>query len=634
MKSIADIRSAIGILARKVARNSISPEYLGDVLQDMVDHAEHADTADTADRATYADDSDKWDGSHKSEYLDQPVRTTDAVQFASVLANALQSSGFTEGELGSGFKMWMQDGVSKLEIDELLVRRIATFLKLEIRELAYVGGNIILSQAGSEIAEVRGFDASGNEVEVYIGSGDSGESGSATTVNPALATIRCYWTADDGKTSTTNTWLKGMQARCQTFNIKEAGSYENVGNRYYWRLVTEVGEETTTDADGGTRSMGFVEFAMSADKDSLVYHDQSTSNSQVNCIPKAGDKLVQYGYRLGTNPTQDFKTDAQGNIVSGEYTQQARRLTTLIGLFTNSELAPSLEMYQGLGAGRSYDDMGITPPSGASGSDINPASYWLTDKANRVVQISPYGCYFNAEYFWFEASGGYQFKGAQIMGDWPLVQTVDGVTSQVPGRMEQIWYYMDCTFQVVASTTTNNPIYFSDSGQAVVHSDWKHLSGTLPTLSMKMFDTVNLCDVSEVSVSMGVTRSLRCRLWLNLLTEMDVAPRSEAVAVTVDGQSYRGRRVRNMPDGWWLLDDTWEVTRDSGNASDDAAWHTAHNSGADRFAGEITLLFGVSDGSGVVNDLNRTGDGETVFTFSVVLTDGAERYEFENAVAF
>lgn len=57
---------------------------------------------------------------------------------------------------------------------------------------------------------------------------------------------RCYCVADDGTTATMNDWHVGDQVLCQTFNI-DAGVYENVSNRYWWRLALRTGTEVLDD---------------------------------------------------------------------------------------------------------------------------------------------------------------------------------------------------------------------------------------------------------------------------------------------------------------------------------------------------------------------------------------------------
>jgi hypothetical protein len=56
------------------------------------EHAAEADHAVNADTADYAKDADKWDGHEFSDYLDQPVRTTDDVRHRSLTAEELTAT--------------------------------------------------------------------------------------------------------------------------------------------------------------------------------------------------------------------------------------------------------------------------------------------------------------------------------------------------------------------------------------------------------------------------------------------------------------------------------------------------------------------------------------------------------------
>lgn len=126
---------------------------------------------------------------------------------------------------GKGFEMYIDaQGKSHLWVDDLMVRVKAYFASLEIRKVSYSGGTTIFSNAGSTICKVA---------EILDG-------------NDEVVAWKCYAKADDGTTATMNYWKVGMQALCQTFNIK-AGKYENVSNRYYWRLVVGVGQEALSD---------------------------------------------------------------------------------------------------------------------------------------------------------------------------------------------------------------------------------------------------------------------------------------------------------------------------------------------------------------------------------------------------
>lgn len=105
-------------------------------------------------------------------------------------------------------------GRSYLEVDELLVRKVAYFVELVIKRLRYVGGEIILTPASMKCTKVEDME------EVY----------------------RCYFQQDDGNKSIMQEFASGDQVRCQTFNIKADTSHD-VTNKYYWRLVVSVGDD-------------------------------------------------------------------------------------------------------------------------------------------------------------------------------------------------------------------------------------------------------------------------------------------------------------------------------------------------------------------------------------------------------
>lgn len=125
-----------------------------------------------------------------------------------------------------GFDLYIgEDGKSHLFVDYLVTRIKAFFAQLEVRKVSYSGGTTIFSNAGSTIAKVTYvFDAAGKRVIAY----------------------KCYALADDGTTRTANWWHVGMMALCQTFNVK-AGVGDGLQNRYYWRMVIGVGQETLED---------------------------------------------------------------------------------------------------------------------------------------------------------------------------------------------------------------------------------------------------------------------------------------------------------------------------------------------------------------------------------------------------
>ena len=149
---------------------------------------------------------------------------------SSVLVNLLKSLDFNEAEQ-SGFAIKQRsDGKFQMLLTDLIVWGKAIFNTLVIRELSYVGGNIVLSPAAGKISYIK---------EVY-----------SETTNEMIG-WKCYLLADDGTTATINSFKVEDQVRCKTFNIAP-GVYENVSNKDYWRLVTKVSteNEVITDKEG------------------------------------------------------------------------------------------------------------------------------------------------------------------------------------------------------------------------------------------------------------------------------------------------------------------------------------------------------------------------------------------------
>ena len=164
---------------------------------------------------------------------------------------SLLSENYTSGESGFALRR-NDDGTTALQVDYVEVLRKAVFAVLERRELSHVGGDTVFSAAGSKLTRVE---------ELPTG-------------------WKCYFTADDGTTATRNLWEVDDQAKCQTDNIRE-GVYENVSNRYYWRRVTEVGDDYIV------LSKGDRDFA--TDEQGRITHDSDA--------PQAGDTVVQFGNR-------------------------------------------------------------------------------------------------------------------------------------------------------------------------------------------------------------------------------------------------------------------------------------------------------------------------------------------------
>lgn len=236
--------------------------------------------ADEAAEAQHAANSDLWDEKAFGDYLNQALRTNDIVLFREVIAqafriprivdglidgfnaqvddagnadfNSVKSVGTVEapavespdptlGPLGTGFKIWMQNGKSMMEIDNILVRMSAVFNTLTIAELKSVGGQIVISSADIK----------------------------CTLVESVEGAYRCFFDNDGG--NIINQFAVGDQARCQRFT--------GAGMKYYWRKVNAVGVDyidlSTTDHDGnGVPEKG----------DSIVQLGHRTDSTRQNAI--------------------------------------------------------------------------------------------------------------------------------------------------------------------------------------------------------------------------------------------------------------------------------------------------------------------------------------------------------------
>lgn len=173
------------------------------------------------------------------------------------------SAAFRSGALGSGFKLgnYSDSEDSYLEVDHLLVRKAAEFVKLVIRELQSVGGEVVLSPAAMKISKVD-FLRKGTLLPEY------------GTAPLRYDVYRCSFLTKRGDEEITNPFVVNDLVRCQTFNIKE-GTTANAKNKYYWRRVTAVGTDYI---------------------DILALSGGNYGDSQ----PEVGDELVQMGNTTDT----------------------------------------------------------------------------------------------------------------------------------------------------------------------------------------------------------------------------------------------------------------------------------------------------------------------------------------------
>ena len=350
-----------------------------------------------------------------------------------------------------GFDLYMgEDGKSHMYIDYLTTRVKMFAASAEVRKVSYSGGTTIFSNAGSTIIKVAYiFDASGSKVIAY----------------------KCYAAADDGTTKTMNWWHVGMMALCQTFNVK-AGETENLANKYYWRMVVGVGQETLEDGKlydyvmlsnmatfvGGDNvipsycskliakkkvALKWGNIAvMVAQQDGMMsiaslFAEQEGGRTQDDdkneiasrvfygydegsAIPAAGDVIVNVGDQIRWN--------SRGNVI---------KLTTSTE-DNSSDTAPSITMYHGIGA------LWETGKVDADKQPVRNPYQWKTV----TCVISPELTMFNTERFkWFSGTPDNLIDPITVM--WEIVPTSSSIVRHVNNRTTTP---TDITFTLVKHT--------------------------------------------------------------------------------------------------------------------------------------------------------------------------------------
>lgn len=199
-------------------------------------------------------------GEYKKGLKGANIDEQGAADLLSILVrDGMESANFSTGALGAGFCLKKdENGDSYLEVDRMLVRKVATFIQLLIQQIKHVGGQIILTLASMSCVKVE----------------DKGNY------------YRCYFENTDGEKTIEQEFVVGDLARAQTFNVKE-GVNENVTNTYYWRAVVGVGDNyidlSKTDCDAGSTE------------------------------PKAGDDIVQLGNKTDATRQAAIILSAYGN---------------------------------------------------------------------------------------------------------------------------------------------------------------------------------------------------------------------------------------------------------------------------------------------------------------------------------
>ena len=279
--------------------------------------------------------------------------------------DSIQNIGFAKGF--NGFGVWLDEkGRAHGQIDYLEVIGKAIFRSLQIDEYKHIGGNIVLSGANAVIEKVV----------------------------PVSDGWKCYLHTDDGEKAITNDWEPGDQALCQTFNIK-AGVYENVSNRYYWRVVSEVAQKSATEK---------AYIVITADD---AYRDKSTDND----APMAGDNVVLCGH------------NSLWDIAHGVDPTLHRNRMNVTMITTSKEEGGTIEVY------RNIHDFSLS-------------------KSNAIFHLSSDKIYMNSQRFEWVSADGERIPNVIYRGDWTV--------GTVAARYEA-WYYGGGTWLSLEDNNTDEP---------------------------------------------------------------------------------------------------------------------------------------------------------------------------------
>lgn len=201
-------------------------------------------------------------------------------------------AGTGKGFDGTGFGLTKNtSGKYTMELDNLIVRMKMIIAELEVHEMSYIGGSVVLSPCGNRMDMVEPLDADGNII--------------TDTTGTTPDRYRCYFLATDGDLSVSNKWAVGQLARCQTNNITAPGKYTDYENRKYWRLVVGMSKEPV---EKGGKTYHWIDLSNSTSKNITLTDAGGTVHivtiggvsDTMNSAPKENDSVVGIGHQWDT----------------------------------------------------------------------------------------------------------------------------------------------------------------------------------------------------------------------------------------------------------------------------------------------------------------------------------------------
>lgn len=243
-----------------------------------------------------------------------------------VTADGFKTKDFEKGFVGAS--IYKDETGTVAEFDYLNVRKKATFKEVEIQETRHIGGKLELTAAECKC-----------EVVEYIKDSEDN-----------VVAFKVYFRRYSGENELiTNKWQVGDQARCDTFNL-EQNKDGSQGNRYYWRLVTEVG---TGGYALDNKSMAEYHWIVLSNKESeTITLDGNTMENTLgfdaqSSAPLSGDSIIQLGNRFTTSG-RTSAIELAGAGTDSPYIRQYENITSFELGDVDTQIKPGENKFKGL----------------------------------------------------------------------------------------------------------------------------------------------------------------------------------------------------------------------------------------------------------------------------------------------
>lgn len=107
-----------------------------------------------------------------------------------IVKTLLRSPEFRNGFTGEGWKIWLEDGLAKMELDELTVRRVMHVFEMIIDRIRSVGGQIVVSAANGKIKTV---EDTGDSYRIYFDGDNYYQPHDLMRCKTFTGDVRGYW---------------------------------------------------------------------------------------------------------------------------------------------------------------------------------------------------------------------------------------------------------------------------------------------------------------------------------------------------------------------------------------------------------------------------------------------------------